>query len=103
MAEFLYKAQNSQGNNFEGTLEAKDKAEAESLLLRRRLTIVSLKKKPKEIRNRRKLRQVLLAAAACAAILILGLVLLFRVRRVEVVGNDHYTDAEITEISLREG
>ena len=47
MAEFLYKAQNSQGNNFEGTLEAKDKAEAESLLLRRRLTIVSLKKKPK--------------------------------------------------------
>ena len=50
MAEFLYKAQNSQGNNFEGTLEAKDKAEAESLLLRRRLTIVSLKKKPKEIK-----------------------------------------------------
>lgn len=56
------------------------------------------KKKPKEIRNRRKLRQVLLAAAVCAAILIPGLVLLFRVRRVEVVGNDHYTDAEITEM-----
>mgnify|MGYP004447604389 FL=1 len=48
MAEFLYKAQNSQGNNFEGTLEAKDKAEAEALLLRRRLVIVSLKKKPTE-------------------------------------------------------
>ncbi|MCF0224289.1 MAG: type II secretion system F family protein [Fibrobacter sp.] len=50
MAEFLYKAQNSQGNNFEGTLEAKDKAEAEALLLRRRLVIVSLKKKPTEIK-----------------------------------------------------
>ena len=50
MAEFLYKAQNAQGNNFEGTLEAKDKAEAEALLMRRRLAIVSLKKKPKEIR-----------------------------------------------------
>ncbi len=50
MAEFLYKAQNAQGNNFEGTLEAKDKAEAEALLLRRRLTIVKLKKKPMEIK-----------------------------------------------------
>ena len=50
MAEFLYKAQNSQGNNFEGTLEAKDKAEAEALLLRRRLIITSLKKKPTEIK-----------------------------------------------------
>ncbi len=50
MAEFLYKAQNAQGNNFEGTLEAQDKAEAEALLMRRRLTIVSLKKKPKEIK-----------------------------------------------------
>ncbi len=50
MAEFLYKAQNAQGNNFEGTLEAKDKAEAEALLMRRRLVIVSLKKKPTEIK-----------------------------------------------------
>ena len=50
MAEFLYKAQNSQGNSFEGTLEAKDKAEAEALLLRRRLVITSLKKKPTEIK-----------------------------------------------------
>ncbi|MBO7383366.1 MAG: type II secretion system F family protein [Fibrobacter sp.] len=50
MAEFLYKAQNAQGNNFEGTLEAQDKAEAEALLMRRRLTIVSLKKKPKELK-----------------------------------------------------
>ena len=50
MAEFLYKAQNSQGNNFEGTLEAKDKAEAEAMLMRRRLVIVSLKKKPTEIK-----------------------------------------------------
>lgn len=50
MAEFLYKATNSQGNNFEGTIEAKDKAEAEALLMRRRLIIVSLKKKPMEIK-----------------------------------------------------
>ena len=50
MAEFLYKAQNTQGNNFEGTLEAKDKAEAEAMLMRRRLVIVSLKKKPTEIK-----------------------------------------------------
>ena len=50
MAEFLYKATNSQGNNFEGTLEAKDKAEAEAMLMRRRLVIVSLKKKPTEIK-----------------------------------------------------
>ncbi len=50
MAEFLYKAQNAQGNNFEGSIEAKDKAEAEALLMRRRLVIVSLKKKPTEIK-----------------------------------------------------
>ncbi|MCF0221826.1 MAG: type II secretion system F family protein [Fibrobacter sp.] len=50
MAEFLYKATNSAGNKFEGTLEAKDKAEAEALLLRRRLVIESLKKKPTEIK-----------------------------------------------------
>ena len=50
MAEFLYKATNSQGNNFEGSIEAKDKAEAEAMLMRRRLIIVSLKKKPTEIK-----------------------------------------------------
>ena len=50
MPEFLYKAQNTQGNVFQGTLEAKDKAEAESMLLRRRLVITSLKKKPTEIK-----------------------------------------------------
>ena len=50
MPEFLYKAQNTQGNVFQGTLEAKDKAEAEALLLRRRLVITSLKKKPAEIK-----------------------------------------------------
>lgn len=49
MAEFLYKAQNSQGNSFEGSIEAKDKEEAESLLRRRKLVIESLKKKPVEI------------------------------------------------------
>ena len=50
MPEFLYKAQNTQGNVFQGSLEAKDKAEAESMLLRRRLVITSLKKKPTEIK-----------------------------------------------------
>ena len=50
MPEFLYKAQNTQGNVFQGSLEAKDKAEAEAMLLRRRLVITSLKKKPAEIK-----------------------------------------------------
>ncbi|MCQ2096707.1 MAG: type II secretion system F family protein [Fibrobacter sp.] len=50
MAEFLYKATNAQGNKFEGSIEANDKAEAEALLLRRRLIIESLKKKPVEIK-----------------------------------------------------
>lgn len=50
MAEFLYKATNAQGNKFDGVIEAKDKAEAEALLLRRRLIIESLKKKPVEIK-----------------------------------------------------
>lgn len=50
MPDFLYKATNSQGNNFEGVIEAKDKAEAEALLLRRRLVVQSLKKKPVEIK-----------------------------------------------------
>ena len=50
MAEFLYKATNAQGNKFEGVIEAKDKPEAEALLLRRRLIIDSLKKKPTQIK-----------------------------------------------------
>lgn len=50
MAEFLYKASNAQGNKFDGVIEAKDKAEAEALLVRRRLIIESLKKKPVEIK-----------------------------------------------------
>lgn len=50
MAEFLYKATNSAGNKFEGSIEAKDKTEAEALLMRRRLIIESLKKKPTEIK-----------------------------------------------------
>lgn len=50
MAEFLYKATNAQGNKFDGVIEAKDKAEAEGLLLRRRLVIESLKKKPVQIK-----------------------------------------------------
>ncbi|PWJ68162.1 MULTISPECIES: type II secretion system F family protein [unclassified Fibrobacter] len=50
MAEFLYKASNAQGNKFDGVIEAKDKAEAEALLMRRRLIIESLKKKPTEIK-----------------------------------------------------
>ena len=38
MAEFLYKAQNAQGNNFEGTLEAKpgaDIRDARNLVFKR--------------------------------------------------------------------
>jgi type IV pilus assembly protein PilC len=50
MAFFLYKAQNVQGNVFEGQIEAKDKAEAESLLRRKRLVIQTLKRKPIEIK-----------------------------------------------------
>ncbi|MCF0217022.1 MAG: type II secretion system F family protein [Fibrobacteraceae bacterium] len=50
MPVFLYKAQNAQGNNFEGSLEAQTKEEAEALLRRRRLVIQSLKKKPTEIK-----------------------------------------------------
>ena len=41
MPVFLYKAQNAQGNNFEGSLEAQTKAEEEALLRRRRLVIQS--------------------------------------------------------------
>lgn len=50
MPLFNYKAMNASGMNFEGTLDAKDAAEARSLLTRKRLTVVSLKKKPTEIK-----------------------------------------------------
>lgn len=50
MAFFLYKAQNTQGNIFEGQIEAKDKPEAESLLRRKHLVIQTLKRKPIEIK-----------------------------------------------------
>ncbi len=49
MAVFLYKAQNAQGNVFDGQIEAASKAEAESLLRRKRLIVQSVKKKPTEI------------------------------------------------------
>src|SRR5690554_8212243 len=49
MPVFLYKAQNVQGNVFEGQIEAKNKEEAESLLKRKRLIVQSVKKKPTEI------------------------------------------------------
>ncbi len=50
MATYLYKAMNASGMNFEGSLEAKDVTEAKSLLTRKRLTVVSVKKKPTEIK-----------------------------------------------------
>src|SRR5690554_2053588 len=49
MPVFLYKAQNVQGNVFEGQIEAKNKEEAEYLLKRKRLIVQSVKKKPTEI------------------------------------------------------
>lgn len=49
MPIFLYKAQNAQGNVFDGQIEAKSKDEAESLLRRKRLIVQSVKKKPIEI------------------------------------------------------
>ena len=49
MPVFLYKAQNVQGNVFEGQIEAKNKEEAESLLKRKRLIVQSVKKKPSDI------------------------------------------------------
>lgn len=49
MPIFLYKAQNTQGNVFEGQIEANNKDEAESLLRRKRLIVQSVKKKPTEI------------------------------------------------------
>ena len=50
MPIFLYKAQNAQGNVFDGELEAANKEEAEGLLRRKRLIVQSVKKKPKDIK-----------------------------------------------------
>lgn len=50
MPIFLYKAQNTQGNLFEGQIEAQNKDEAESLLRRKHLVVNSIKRKPIEIK-----------------------------------------------------
>jgi len=50
MPLFLYKAVSATGSNFQGQLEAKDIEDARGLLIRRHLTIQSLKKKPTEIK-----------------------------------------------------
>lgn len=50
MPVFLYKAQNTQGNQFDGEIEAKSKNEAESLLRRKHLVVNSIKRKPIEIK-----------------------------------------------------
>ncbi len=50
MPVFLYKAQNTQGNQFDGEIEAKSKQEAESLLRRKHLVVNSIKRKPIEIK-----------------------------------------------------
>lgn len=50
MPVFLYKAQNTQGNQFDGEIEAKSKQDAESLLRRKHLVVNSIKRKPIEIK-----------------------------------------------------
>jgi len=50
MPVYKYKAVSATGQNFDGQLEAKDIEEARSMLIRRHLTIQSIKKKPTEIR-----------------------------------------------------
>lgn len=50
MPVFIYKAQNAQGNIFEGEFQAANKEEAENALRRKRLVVQSLKKKPMEIK-----------------------------------------------------
>lgn len=50
MPVFIYKAQNAQGNIFEGEFQAANKEEAENMLRRKRLVVQSLKKKPMEIK-----------------------------------------------------
>lgn len=50
MPIFLYKAMNASGVNFEGSIDVKDANEARALLTRKRLTVVSVKKKPTDIK-----------------------------------------------------
>jgi len=50
MPIYKYKAVSNTGQNFEGQLEARGIEEARSMLIRRHLTIQSLKKKPTEIK-----------------------------------------------------
>jgi len=50
MPVFLYKAVSATGSDFNGQLEARDIEEARGMLIRRHLTIQSLKKKPTEIK-----------------------------------------------------
>lgn len=50
MPIFLYKAMNASGVNFEGSIDVKDATEARALLTRKRLTVVSVKKKPTDIK-----------------------------------------------------
>jgi type IV pilus assembly protein PilC len=50
MPLFLYKAMNASGVNFEGQVDAKDAADARAMLVRKRLTVVSVRKKPTEIK-----------------------------------------------------
>ncbi|MDR1830601.1 MAG: type II secretion system F family protein [Candidatus Fibromonas sp.] len=50
MPVYRYKAVSATGQTFDGQMEAKDIEEARSMLIRRHLTIQSLKKKPTEIK-----------------------------------------------------
>ncbi|MDR3001241.1 MAG: type II secretion system F family protein [Fibromonadaceae bacterium] len=50
MPVYKYKAVSTTGQNFDGQLEAKDIEEARGMLIRRHLTIQSIKKKPTEIK-----------------------------------------------------
>ncbi|MDR2732887.1 MAG: type II secretion system F family protein [Fibromonadaceae bacterium] len=50
MPVYLYKAVSATGANFNGQLDAKDIDEARGMLIRRHLTIQSIKKKPTEIK-----------------------------------------------------
>ena len=49
MPVYLYKAVSATGSSLDGSLEAKDIEEARGMLIRRHLTIQSIKKKPTEI------------------------------------------------------
>jgi type IV pilus assembly protein PilC len=50
MPIYLYKAVSASGSSFDGQLDAKDIEDARGMLIRRRLTIQSIKKKPAEIK-----------------------------------------------------